>query len=96
MYEVIKRFKDTDEHIYEVGDMYPGMEQIPTEKRLKELSSESNKYNEPFITKIAGAGVVESVEVEPQSEPTEPEGGEHVEPKPEPPAKPKQPAKKKK
>lgn len=53
MFEVIRRFKDTGGHIYEVGDVYPLQgSKKPSKARVKTLSSTDNKYGEIFIEKV--------------------------------------------
>lgn len=54
MYRVIKRFADLEDkkHVYCVGDEYPRSGQKTTEKRLKELLSDSNKIGVPLIEKV--------------------------------------------
>lgn len=48
MYKVIKKFKDTDGKIYEVGDDY----QNDDEKRIEILSTDKNRYKYPFIEEV--------------------------------------------
>lgn len=49
MYKVIRRFKDKDGVIYEVGDQYPKSK--CTKKRINELT-EDNKYNQVYIEEV--------------------------------------------
>jgi len=49
MYKVVRKFEDRDGHVYEVGDVYPKEGAEATKGRLKELSSEKNKYKKVFI-----------------------------------------------
>lgn len=50
-YTVIRRFseKHHDDHIYEVGDIYPAKGKKATKARLKELSTNENRYNRVYI-----------------------------------------------
>ena len=48
-YKVLNRFKDTDETVYETGDIYPKGESEPSQKRMKELSAVHPKYRKRFI-----------------------------------------------
>jgi len=65
MYTVIKRFYDkTTKHTYEVGDTYPIDNKKVSKSRLAVLSTDDNKYNEPFIV---------------ENKPTEDETGNQVE-----------------
>lgn len=54
MYKVIRKFKDLkhDSHIYQVGDIYPKEGAEATKARLKELSSEKNKYKKIYIEEV--------------------------------------------
>lgn len=49
--EVIKEFKERfhKNTVYEVGDTYPKKGFKADKKRVDELSSNSNRYNEPFL-----------------------------------------------
>ncbi|HIW32446.1 MAG TPA: termination factor Rho [Candidatus Paenibacillus intestinavium] len=51
MYGVVRKFKDKDNHVYNVGDIYPaeGVKK-PTKERIKTLSTTSNKYGQIYIT----------------------------------------------
>lgn len=50
MYKVLKRFKDKDEHIYEIGDVYPAEgKKKPIAARVKVLSTQNNAYKTVFI-----------------------------------------------
>lgn len=51
-YEVINRFRDTDGHIYEVGDVYPRVGKKATKKRIETLSTTKNKYKKIYIKKV--------------------------------------------
>lgn len=51
-YEVINRFRDTDGHIYEVGDSYPAEGKKATKKRIETLSTTKNKYKKIYIKKV--------------------------------------------
>lgn len=47
---VIEKFRDTDQKIYEPGEVYPSpVNKKVTVTRLKELKTNGNKYNRPFI-----------------------------------------------
>lgn len=48
---VVRRFKDQDGHIYEVGDTYPRQGRA-TKKRIDELANGKNKYNKVYIKEI--------------------------------------------
>jgi len=45
MYKVVKKFKDRDGRVYEVGDTYKG-------ERINALSTRRNKYKEIFIKEV--------------------------------------------
>lgn len=49
-YKVIKKFRDKDERIFEVGDSYPFS--TVTKERLEELSTKNNKYGYPFVEEV--------------------------------------------
>lgn len=49
MYKVIAKFRDKDGTIYEIGDEYKGSK---AKVRLKELSTDQNKYGYPFIEEV--------------------------------------------
>jgi hypothetical protein len=57
MYRVIRKFKDLnhDGHVYQVGDIYPKEGSESTKTRLKELSSEKNKYKKIYIEEVEDA-----------------------------------------
>lgn len=46
-YKVIKKFRDTDERVFEVGESYPFS--TVSKERLIELSTDGNRYGVPFI-----------------------------------------------
>lgn len=52
-YVVVRRFKDRDNHVYEVNDPYPreGVK-APTKKRITELAEGKNKYNQVYIQEV--------------------------------------------
>lgn len=52
-YEVIKKFRDTQDknHIYEAGDKYPHKGKLNKE-RADELAGTSNSYGYPFIKEV--------------------------------------------
>lgn len=53
MFKVIRKFKDKDGHIYDVGDDYPTVDaKKPTNARIKTLSSANNKYGQIYIEKV--------------------------------------------
>jgi len=98
MYKVIESFRDGEtKQRYEVGDVFPREgDKLPSKERLNTLSTDKNIGQRPFIIQIEDEPPTEPLAVVEDAPPTEAEGGEQVEPQPEPPAKPKQPAKKKK
>ncbi|WP_239671781.1 termination factor Rho [Mangrovibacillus cuniculi] len=51
MYKVTRRFKDVkhDNHVYEIGDVYPMQGKKATKTRLEELATTKNKYEKVFI-----------------------------------------------
>lgn len=51
-YKVINKFKDTDGVIYISGEPYPKDGDVPSEKRIKELSEVHQKYKKAFIEKV--------------------------------------------
>lgn len=54
MYKVIRKFKDKDGLIYEIGDVYPVKDaKKPTNARLKSLSSTNNSYGQIYIENTA-------------------------------------------
>lgn len=57
-YKVIKKFRDKDDRVFDVGESYPFS--TVTKERLTELSTDGNKYGVPFI---------EEVKEEPKKEP---------------------------
>lgn len=51
MYTVVRKFKDKDNRVYNVGDSYPAEgAKKPTKARIEELSTEKNKYGHIYIT----------------------------------------------
>lgn len=53
MHKVIRKFKDKDGRIYEIGDDYPHVDaKKPTNARIKTLSSTNNKYKNIYIEKL--------------------------------------------
>lgn len=50
-YIVVRRFKDQDGHIYEVGDSFPRQGKA-TKKRIDELANGKNKYNKVYIKEV--------------------------------------------
>lgn len=52
-YKVKVSFLDLEDdgHQYQVGDIYPRAGQKPSDKRIKDLSSSSNKLHRPVIEK---------------------------------------------
>ena len=54
MYKVIKSFTDLQDnnHLYNVGDIYPrqGFDVLPS--RIKELAGKKNRQGEPLIEEI--------------------------------------------
>lgn len=53
-YEVVNRFKDTEDNgiIYEVGESYPKDGHKPTKKRIGELTKLHPKYKVVFIEEV--------------------------------------------
>lgn len=53
-YEVINNFKDLEDnnHLYLKGDIYPREGLEPSNKRIKELSTEKNKIGKKLIQKV--------------------------------------------
>lgn len=50
MYKVVRKFKDKDNRVYNVGDSYPAEgAKKPTKERIKTLSTSSNKYGQIYI-----------------------------------------------
>lgn len=49
-HKVINRFKDTDGHVYEVGDPYPKGK--ATKKRIEQLSTVHPKYKKVYIEAV--------------------------------------------
>lgn len=66
MYVVIKAFTDLHDknHPYNVGDSFPRAGVKVSEKRLKELSSSSNKQGTPLIELFEPIEVVKNLETE--------------------------------
>lgn len=54
MYKVITKFMDLkdDDHLYEVGDVFPWDGRRVSKKRLAELTSSSNKRGIPVIEEV--------------------------------------------
>ena len=54
MYKVIVRFMDLQDnnHIYEVGDIYPRKGSDPRLDRISELAGSENKIGHPLIEEI--------------------------------------------
>lgn len=82
MYEVIRKFKDLkdDEHIYEVGDVFPREGVEVSLSRIRELSGNDNKIGEPLIVeKVVDEPVIEEPleEEESEEEITEPKSKTH-------------------
>nr|DAQ62877.1 MAG TPA: hypothetical protein [Caudoviricetes sp.] len=57
MYRVISPFRDlkNNEHLYDVGDIYPVEGYKPTKARIKELAEGKNPLNRVFIEEIKEA-----------------------------------------
>lgn len=57
MYKVIKLFADLqdDNHVYNIGDIFPRSGVEVTEERLAELASCNNKQGVPLIEKVEDA-----------------------------------------
>ncbi len=55
MYKVIVRFKDLQDnnHVYNVGDIFPHKGINVSKKRIKELSSNKNRRGVPLIKEVA-------------------------------------------
>lgn len=53
-YRVVSQFADLKDgkHIYEVGDKFPRLGVVISEKRLQELSTSSNKTGRPVIEEV--------------------------------------------
>lgn len=53
-HKVLETFKEKhdNDRIYEEGKPYPQGDFKPTKKRLKELSTDTNKYGRPFIKEV--------------------------------------------
>lgn len=51
-YKVVRRFKDKDGHIYDVGDVYPYEGVKVTKKRIAELAEGKNKYGKVYIEEV--------------------------------------------
>lgn len=51
-YKVINEFRDTDNLVYKVGEVYPKDGYTPTQKRIKELSEVHSKYKKTFIVEV--------------------------------------------
>ena len=67
MYKVIKRFKDTDGKIYEIGSSYENEDK----QRVEALLTHKNKCGYPFIEKVEvkkTRGKKVEVEVEAEAE----------------------------
>lgn len=54
MYKVIIRFKDLQDnnHVYNVGDIFPHKGVNVNKKRIKELSSDKNRRGVPLIEEV--------------------------------------------
>lgn len=53
MFKTVRKFKDKDGRIYDVGDVYPHTDaKKPTNARIKVLYSTKNKYNQIYIEQI--------------------------------------------
>lgn len=68
MYKVICRFADLQDenHVYEVGDVYPREGHEPSLKRIRELSGKKNKIGQPLIEEIVEEAVAEDIMAEPE------------------------------
>lgn len=57
MYKVIKLFADLQDnnHVYNIGDVFPRSGVEVTEERLAELASSNNKQGVPLIEKVEDA-----------------------------------------
>lgn len=65
--QVIKKFTDLQDnnHVYNVGDVYPREGYTPSEERIAELASDKNKQGTPLIEVPASAEVdVDDIEAE--------------------------------
>lgn len=64
MYKVIKYFTDLQDnnHAYNVGDIFPHDGLVVSEKRLLELSTNTNRRRIPLIEKVEEVETVEEVE----------------------------------
>lgn len=73
MYKVIKLFTDLqdNDHLYNVGDVFPREGMDVSLDRLTELSSEQNLQHTPLIEFVEDAPAVE----EPKKEETKPKKG---------------------
>lgn len=65
MYKVICRFADLkdENHIYEIGDIYPRGGHEPSLKRIRELLGSKNKIGVPLIEEV----FEESIMIEPET-----------------------------
>jgi len=63
MYKVLYIFTDLQDnnHLYEVGDIYPREGLEPTAERIEELATDKNKQHKPLIEKIVEEPVQEVV-----------------------------------
>ncbi|WP_010271361.1 hypothetical protein [Paenibacillus senegalensis] len=48
-YKVVRRFRDQDGRVYEIGDVYPADGLRTTKKRIKQLSTTNNQYGQVYI-----------------------------------------------
>jgi hypothetical protein len=57
MYKVVKFFTDLQDHDYPYheGDVFPRSGMVADEKRIKELSTDANRRNEPLIEEVKEA-----------------------------------------
>lgn len=57
-YKVLETFREKhdNDRIYEEGHSYPADDFKPTKKRLKELSTNQNDYERPFIEEVDDDG----------------------------------------
>ena len=51
-YVVVRRFKDKDSHIYDVGDIYPHEGAKATKKRITELAEGKKRYGKVYIEEV--------------------------------------------
>lgn len=53
-YKVIRRFQENKHngHIYEINDIYPKEGKEATKMRIKELSTNKNKYKKIYIKEV--------------------------------------------